>query len=187
MDKRVNFLLSKRLGQLTLFVIVALVIIGAIGGYFLFKSKFIQTEIPANILPVYEQYQSCVENSAIIGAKEMAIQGYPIIFHILASFLRIFNETGSLDKSCLYAYAELLCHIDDTNIIYRKDLSGLNYAQQQAKKILLIDCLEERHRYGLSVHQLFSEHQISPGGVGDLIAMLLFVGQLFSEKLRCHS
>ena len=33
----------------------------------------------------------------------------------------------------------------------------------------------------------FSEQQISPGGVGDLIGVLLWVGQLFNESLRCHA
>jgi triphosphoribosyl-dephospho-CoA synthetase len=123
----------------------------------------------------------------VIGAKEMAMQGYKIIFQILDSFLRLFEETGSLDICCLYAYAEILHQIDDTNILYRKGLSGLKYAKQQAKKLLSIDCLLERHRLGHLLHQEFSEQYISPGGVGDLIGVLLFVGQLFCEKLKCHS
>lgn len=107
MDKRVNFLLSKRLGQLTLFVIVALVIIGAIGGYFLFKSKFIQTEIPANILPVYEQYKSCVENSAIIGAKEIGLQGGYIekpAFEAGSEYSPFSNQLGFLGRGIPYWY-----------------------------------------------------------------------------------
>ena len=123
----------------------------------------------------------------IVGARKMAMQGYEIIFHILDNFILLFNAMNSLDIACLYAYAKLLATIDDTNILYRKNLCGLNFAKQEATKILLIENIEERHKYALHVHNIFSEQQISPGGVGDLIAVLIFIGQLFNEKLRWHS
>ena len=119
----------------------------------------------------------------IIGAKQMAMQGYEIVFRILASFVELFERVESLDAGCLYAYAEFLAEIDDTNILYRKGIAGMALAKQQAKKILSIDCIQERRLFALTVHRDFSTQQISPGGVGDLIAVLLFIGQLFSEKL----
>ena len=122
----------------------------------------------------------------INGAKQMAMQGYAIVFRILGSFMALFEKVESLDVACLYAYAALLADIDDTNILYRKDIAGMDFAKQQAKKMLFIDCLQERHLFALKLHKDFSAQQISPGGVGDLIAALLFVGQLFSDKLR-HS
>ena len=128
---------------------------------------------------VYKKYK-------ITGAKQMAMQGYEIVFRILGSFIALFETVDSLDVGCLYAYASFLAEIDDTNILYRKDIVGMDFAKQQAKKMLLIDCVEERRLFALQLHNDFSYHQISPGGVGDLIAVLLFVGQLFSEKLRLH-
>jgi len=124
---------------------------------------------------------------AIVGAKAMAMQGYGIIFQLLTPFITLYHKTQSLDVSCLYAYAKLLYHIDDTNILFRKNMEGLIYAKQFAKDILELACLQARYHYSLEVHQLFSRQQISPGGVGDLIGVLLMVGQLFSESLRCHA
>ncbi len=128
---------------------------------------------------VNKQYQ-------ITDAKAMASQAYPIIFQLLPSFLAMYDKTLSLDMSCLYAYAELLCHVDDTNILYRKQWNGLMYARNYAKEILMLNSMEERYNYAIYVHHLFSSEKISPGGVGDLIAVLLFAGQLFHERLRCH-
>ncbi len=118
---------------------------------------------------------------AVIGAKEMARQGYPIIFCILDDFLQMCAAQHALEHCCLYAYARLLEQIDDTNILYRHDAPGLMEAKYYAKQLLSIDHLEARHQYALEVHDLFSKHHISPGGVGDLIAVLFFVGQLFQR------
>jgi len=60
--------------QVTIFVIIALVIVGAIGGYFIIKNYY-PTTIPANMAPVYDYYISCVKNVVRDGANTMASQG----------------------------------------------------------------------------------------------------------------
>lgn len=120
----------------------------------------------------------------IIDATQMAIQGYALIFQLLPVFIELFIETQSLDTVCLFAYAQLLGCIDDTNILYKKGKIGLDYAKCQAKELLAIRCLQTRKQRALEIHQFFSEIGISPGGVADLISVLLFLGQLFCEPLR---
>ena len=120
----------------------------------------------------------------IVGAKQMAMQGYGVVFNLLGSFVSLLEQGESLDASCLYAYAILLAEIDDTNILYRKDKAGLAFAKQKANQLLLIDCVHKRRLFALSVHSEFVSQQISPGGVGDLLAVLLFLGQLFHAPLR---
>ena len=126
---------------------------------------------------VYQKHQ-------IVGAKQMAMQGYGIVFNLLGSFIELYQKGESLDACCLYAYAVLLADIDDTNILYRKDLAGMDFAKQKAKQLLLIDCVHERRLVALTIHNEFASQHISPGGVGDLIAVLLFVGQLFHAPLQ---
>lgn len=123
----------------------------------------------------------------VIGAKAMAEQAYPILFEILPIFLSLYEQTRSLDATCLYAYAKLLSHIDDTNILYRKQWDGMLYARKCANEILAQSTIDSRREYAIKLHQSFSSQKMSPGGVGDLIATLLFVGQLCHEGLRCHS
>lgn len=122
----------------------------------------------------------------VIDAKRMAMCGYELIFQLLPSFLELFMETQSLDSACLFIYAELLLRVDDTNILYRKGRRGLEYAQYSAAELLAISCWHTRHQKALKMHHVFSKQGISPGGVADLIGVLLFLGQLFCEPLRCH-
>ncbi len=50
----------------------------------------------------------------------------------------------------------------------------------------MISCLKTRLQQAEKTHHAFSQDGISPGQVADLIAVLWFLGQLFSEQLRCH-
>ncbi|WP_454781969.1 triphosphoribosyl-dephospho-CoA synthase [Legionella sp. WA2022007384] len=123
----------------------------------------------------------------VIDAKQIAIQGYELIFQLLPTFISLFIETQSLDIVCLFAYSELLLHTDDTNILHRKGKLGLDYAKNKAAELLTIQCVQTRQKKALELHQLFSEIGISPGGVADLISVLLFLGQLFCDQLRDYS
>lgn len=63
---------SKR-SQITIFIIIAIVIVGLIAGYFIVKKS--SPTIPVNILPVYNYYLSCVQENAKTGADIMGSQG----------------------------------------------------------------------------------------------------------------
>lgn len=120
----------------------------------------------------------------VVDAMQMAIQGYNLLFQLLPEFIALFVKTKSLDTVCLFAYGALLGSIDDTNILYKKGKTGLDYAQCKVTELLAIPCLQTRRQRALELHQLFSEIGISPGGVADLIGVLLFLGQLFCQSFR---
>lgn len=120
----------------------------------------------------------------VIDAKQMAIRGYDLIFQLLPHFIALFRDTQSLDTVCLFAYAELLVRIDDTNILFKKGKLGLDYAKSKIAELQAIPCVHHRRHKALELHQLFSEKGISPGGVADLIGILLFLGQIFCVPLR---
>lgn len=126
------------------------------------------------------------QTRCVVDAKQMARDGYSLVFHLLHSFLALYQETLCLNKSCLFAYSQLLTAVDDTNVLYRKGMEGLLFARQKAQEILAIDCLDSRQQHAIQIHRLFSRQGISPGGVADLISVLLFIGQLFCEPLLCH-
>lgn len=126
------------------------------------------------------------QNHQVVDAKQMARDGYAVVFHLLTSFLALYQQTLCLDKSCLFAYLQLLSAVDDTNVLYRKGTAGLLFARQKAQEILAIECLDTRQQQAMELHMLFSREGISPGGVADLISVLLFIGQLFCEPLLCH-
>lgn len=120
----------------------------------------------------------------VIDAIQMAINGYDLIFKLLPEFIALFIDTQSLDIVCLFAYSELLLHLDDTNILYKKGKHGLDYAKYSVAELLATSCLHSRRQKALQMHQQFSKKGISPGGVADLLAILLLLGQIFCKQFR---
>jgi len=64
-------------GQVTVFVIIAILVVAAIGIFFTFKDELIKTPIPASIEPVYMQFLDCVEENVLVGVNVIESQaGY---------------------------------------------------------------------------------------------------------------
>lgn len=93
----------------------------------------------------------------VVDAVQMAIQGYDLLFQLLPEFIALFIKTKSLDTACLFAYGVLLGCMDDTNILYKKGRTGLDYAQSKVKELLVIPCLQTRKQRALEIHRLFQK------------------------------
>lgn len=72
--KRGNFNFSLKKAQVTIFVIIALILVAGIAGYFIVKKGVFST-IPSSISPVYDYYLSCLSQGVKEGANIMATQG----------------------------------------------------------------------------------------------------------------
>ena len=59
-----------RRGQVTIFVIIALILAAAIAGYFIFRNVYAPS-VPKSIQPVYDYYTSCVKSTVKDGANIM--------------------------------------------------------------------------------------------------------------------
>jgi len=62
-------------GQVTIFIIVAIVIVAAILAYFLLRGNFTGDSIPTDLRPAYDYYLSCLENTAEEGIHLLGEQG----------------------------------------------------------------------------------------------------------------
>ena len=62
-------------GQLTIFIIIAIVLVAGIGGFFLIRDKIMITRIPANIEPAYKTFLTCLEENAEVGIDVLESQG----------------------------------------------------------------------------------------------------------------
>lgn len=71
----INSLSFNKKAQLTLFVILALVIVGGVVAYFVFRDNLIKLNIPRELNPVYSYYLSCVEGEVLNGAMILGQQG----------------------------------------------------------------------------------------------------------------
>lgn len=67
--------MANKRGQIAIFVIVAILIVAGIGAYFVFKGKLGVSDIPEEFIPVYNNYQSCIEERLDNGIKVAESQG----------------------------------------------------------------------------------------------------------------
>ncbi len=62
-------------GQLTIFIIIAILIVASVAGFFLVKGKFVKKGIPANIQRVETSFLSCLEDEVLTGVDVLESQG----------------------------------------------------------------------------------------------------------------
>jgi hypothetical protein len=62
-------------GQVTIFIVLAVLIVAAVGGYFLLRGSFGAMSMPASIEPVYLDFLSCLEEDALSGIDILGTQG----------------------------------------------------------------------------------------------------------------
>ena len=67
----------KSKGQVTVFIIIAIIIVALFAGYFIFRDKISFSKVPASMQPIYTTFLSCLEEDALIGADILMSQaGY---------------------------------------------------------------------------------------------------------------
>ncbi len=67
--------LNKKKGQITIFIIIAIVIIAAVASYFIFRNQIGKIGIPADMQPVYTTFLSCLEEETLTGVSVLESQG----------------------------------------------------------------------------------------------------------------
>lgn len=65
---------SKR-GQVTIFIIIAVILIALVGMFFAVRQSIVTTKIPIAIEPVYNSFLGCVEESVLSGVDVLESQG----------------------------------------------------------------------------------------------------------------
>ncbi len=66
--------ISKK-GQVTIFIIIAIVIVGGLISYFVLRDRVFVEQIPQNMRPVYDYYLSCLEETSKQGIHLLGEQG----------------------------------------------------------------------------------------------------------------
>ena len=64
-------------GQTTIFIIIAIIIVAAVAGYFIFRDKVSISKIPASMQPIYTSFLQCLEEDTLVGIDILESQaGY---------------------------------------------------------------------------------------------------------------
>lgn len=128
-----------------------------------YEDRFIPHQV-TNGIKVIQKY-------GVHGAKVEAQQAFP---HIRKFSLPVFQATlNTFDENTakLYAFLSLMANLDDTCLLHRGGLEGLQYAKQFARRILNTGDLHELRR----MNEQFKERNLSPGGSADLLAATIYL------------
>jgi hypothetical protein len=65
----------KKRGQVTVFIIIAIVIVAAIAAFFILRSTITTSAVPASLEPVYASFLACLEDDTVTGITVLESQG----------------------------------------------------------------------------------------------------------------
>lgn len=113
------------------------------------------------------------------GARQEAALGFPSVYEVgLPALHNAFAlASGDAEAARVQASFALIAVLEDTNLLHRGGLAGLQFAQQSAQSFLDRGGIGQPHwrRVAEATHRAFVERRLSPGGAADLLAMSLFV------------
>ena len=113
------------------------------------------------------------------GARFEAAQGFPCAYEVGVPALRRGRLAVPHDAEAARVEAcfALIAQIDDTNLLHRGGMAGLQFARRAAQGFLAAGGVHQfdwRER-AREVHESFVARRLSPGGSADLLALTLFV------------
>ncbi len=118
------------------------------------------------------------------GIREEAHQGFPSL-RLLAYPELERQRTALAHPRQLYLHLlfYLMSHVDDSNVLHRGGLAGLQYVKQTAMSFLQNGgILQEAYETEIAlINQAFIDRNLSPGGCADLLALTIFLHQLYQK------
>jgi len=98
---------SGKRGQVAIYIIIAVVIVGAIVVFFAFRENLFGERVPAEFLPIYNLYQACIEEDIENGLSILGSQGGRIDtgeFEVGSDYSPFTNKLNFLGSSVPYWY-----------------------------------------------------------------------------------
>jgi len=120
------------------------------------------------------------------GARREAADGFPSVYGIGLPALKQAAIMAPADAEAVRVHAcfSLIAAVEDTNLLHRGGTAGLCFAQSAARSFLDRGGVSQRNWrvHARTVHEVFVQGRLSPGGSADLLAMSLFVQALESDR-----
>lgn len=111
---------------------------------------------------------------------DAAIKGFPLIFTAVEK-LNHFKMRHDYREAKLRTFFFIMEYLDDTNLVYRGGIEGLQFVKDEANKILKIENPKMFNEQARNLHQVFISKNLSPGGCADLLATVIFLDE--AQKL----
>ena len=120
-------------GQVTIFIIVAIVLVAVIAGFFIYRGSINFGNIPPSIEPAYLDFKSCLEDDASAGIDLMGFQaGYIDLpkFEAGSAYMPFSSQLNFLGNPVPYWY-----YVSGNNI-QREQVPNLNDMNEQLAKFV---------------------------------------------------
>ena len=121
-------------------------------------------------------------DQGIKGVRGEAENGFPIVFDFSLNF---YDENSHMDMNSRLTYTLLaiMSECEDTTILHRHSHETLNNLQEQSKKILQDQKLNNKDQLEniKNLDNYNIENRISPGGCADLLALTIFMSKVREE------
>ncbi len=127
------------------------------------------------------------KNYGLKGIREEVENGFPTVRNYGIPILRSWNEKKPFEKNDLFL--EILLHLmaysQDTNVVSRGGIKGLEYVQITAQDFLKDKGMRQEYAKEklLSMNEAFIKKNVSPGGSADLLAVTIFLGLIEGIQL----
>ena len=135
---------------------------------------------------LYSHGQAAAREFGAGGARQQAASGFPCVYEVgLPALHKGFAlPSGDAEAARVHAIFALIAVLEDTNLLHRGGLAGLQFAQQAAQSFLDRGGIGQPdwRQVAEATHRAFVERRLSPGGAADLLAMSLFV-EAFSASI----
>ncbi|MBO5666457.1 MAG: triphosphoribosyl-dephospho-CoA synthase, partial [Firmicutes bacterium] len=126
------------------------------------------------------------KTTGISGVKGEALSGFETAFTLGLPVLQdALDRVGEMNEACAETLIHLLATTDDSNLVYRGGLEGLEYVRNRAKELLVSYPGQWNGGDDLSSEEGFEaireldreciERNLSPGGCADLLAITIML------------
>ncbi|MCK5043909.1 hypothetical protein KAR52_02820, partial [Candidatus Pacearchaeota archaeon] len=116
---------DSRRGQITIFIIIAIILVAIVISFFIFRESFIITKIPASIEPVRTTFLACLEEDALVGIDILGSQaGYISLpeFESGSAYMPFSSQLDFLGNQIPYWYYVSGNNVQKEQVPSKKDM-----------------------------------------------------------------
>lgn len=147
--------------------------------------KEISAELLRDTGEVQTHGQQVLKNTGIRGIRGEALSGFATAFDIGLFALQSARQEGrTMNEAMVYTLICLMAKTEDSNVVYRGGLEGLDFVQTEAGRILAEGFRGNAEGFDL-VRELDAkciDRNLSPGGCADLLAISVMLYFILEEK-----
>lgn len=168
--------------QLTVFIIIAIILVAGVALFFAFRSGLSFGGLPANIQPVYNTFTSCIEEDALVGIDVLESQaGYIELpdFEPGSSYMPFSNQLDFLGNGIPYWYYVSGNNIQKTQVPSESDMEEqlANFIEGQIENCIFDAYYEQGFEIVYNPGDARANVEISDNGVDIILDMDLEISQ----------